>query len=221
MHTKKIIASFGRRVFNFARRNFKTQLQSLRDLPYKKFDTRIEMLSLLPQGAVIAELGVFKGDFSAEILNICKPRELVLVDIWSDEQIISGDVNGENVQVYKSGAELYPEVLKRFGNNPAVKIIKAWSSHIETFPDNYFDAIYVDADHEYPGALRDLETGYKKIKHGGWLMGHDYQMNYTKSTADWKFGVKRSADEFCEKYNQKITVKGMDGCVSFGIKINK
>ena len=195
-------------------------LQLLKDLFIKKFDTRNEMLSIIPKGGVIAELGVFNGDFSAEIIKRCEPRELVLIDIWADGEIFSGDVNGENGKFFNS-ADLYNNVVNRFAKNEKVKIIKDWSSHIEKFPDNYFDAIYVDADHEYPGALRDLESGYKKIKNGGWLMGHDYQTNYDKTRVTWKFGVKRSADEFCQKYNQKITVKGMDGCVSFAIKINK
>lgn len=51
-------------------------------------------------------------------------------------------------------------------------------------------------------------------------MGHDYEMNMIKAQNTYTFGVKQAVDEFCIKYNQKITAKGNYGCVSYGICIS-
>jgi predicted O-methyltransferase YrrM len=92
---------------------------------------------------------------------------------------------------------------------------------LKTFDDNTFDMIYLDGDHEYKGVVKDLEVAYQKIKPNGWLMGHDYEMNMKKAKTSCHFGVKQAVDEFCERYNQRIYAKGMDGCVSFAIQLKK
>jgi hypothetical protein len=81
--------------------------------------------------------------------------------------------------------------------------------------------IYVDGDHSYQGCKKDLDVAYRKLKSGGLLLGHDYEMNMKKAHQAYPFGVRRAVDEFCVNYNQKIIAKGMDGCVSFAIRIQK
>ncbi len=184
------------------------------------FETRDEMLSVLPANPVIAELGVFDGDYSERIFAICNPKELVLIDYWGDGNIVSGNENGDNIR-HITGAKLYANVVAKLGDKPNVKIFKDWTSKILQFPDNYFDMVYIDANHEYDGVSKDLEYCMAKVKHGGWIMGHDYEMNNAKTKASFKFGVRKASLDFCKKYHQKVTIKGMDGCVSFGIKLNK
>ena len=43
---------------------------------------RSDFLSRLPKDAVCAEIGVFRGEFSRQILEIKAPRELHLIDGW-------------------------------------------------------------------------------------------------------------------------------------------
>jgi hypothetical protein len=81
--------------------------------------------------------------------------------------------------------------------------------------------IYIDADHSYEASKRDVSIAYQKVKSGGWLMGHDYEMNMKKATRSYDFGVKKAVDEFCILCNQKIIAKGIYGCVSFSIEVNK
>ena len=92
---------------------------------------------------------------------------------------------------------------------------------LPTYPDNTFDMIYIDGDHSYNGCKRDLELCYKKVKSNGWIMGHDYEMNMLKTTNSYDFGVRRAVDEFCLRFGQTIHSKGLDGCVSFAIKLHK
>jgi hypothetical protein len=182
--------------------------------------TRSEMLSLLPLGGKIAEVGVFAGDFSAEILQISKPAELILIDLWSNSEICSGDSDGNNIR-YFNGNELEKIVRGKFRNSSIVKICKGSSKQIEAFPSDYFDAVYLDGDHSYEGVKTDLINSWKVLKDGGWLMGHDYETNADKTQSSYNFGVKRAVDEFCWEYDEHITCFAMDGQVSFGIQVHK
>ena len=60
-------------------------------------DTRTDILDLIPKGGIFAEIGVFTGDFSEEILNRISPDILYLVDIW-DGTMTSGDKDGLNIK---------------------------------------------------------------------------------------------------------------------------
>jgi hypothetical protein len=103
--------------------------------------------------------------------------------------------------------------------------IKLYKSRSDTFlqnqEDNTYDIIYIDGDHSYNGVKNDLINGYNKIKNGGYIMGHDYEMNMNKAINIYNFGVKQAVNEFCIEYNQCIIAKAMDGCVSFCIHIIK
>lgn len=186
----------------------------------RRFSTRKEMLSLLPQGAVVAEIGVFESRFSEEILEACAPKDLVLIDIWAPGPMTSGDVDGNNIREYV-GEQLERATRDRMGHRPEVRIVKSPSSILATYPADSFDAVYIDGDHSYNGAMLDLINSARVVKHGGWIMGHDYDHNPEKSATRHDFGVKEAVDAFCRAYGQKIAAIGMDGCVSFAIHLRK
>lgn len=184
------------------------------------YDTRIEMIKTLPTDLIIAELGVFKGDFAKIIYDELKPSILVLIDLWEDKIIGSGDQDGNNMEKH-NGLELYSTVTKKFINNSNVKIYRENTSFLNTFTDNYFDAIYIDADHSFNGCLSDLMLSYDKIKDGGYIMGHDYGQNMVKSTKEYNFGVYKAVNTFCREKKQKISAIANDGCKSYLIKVSK
>jgi hypothetical protein len=186
----------------------------------RTYKTRINMLSLIKKQGKICEMGALKGDFAEIILGLCDPKEFVLVDIWPDK-VMSGDVNGNNLEEFY-GEHLYEYVTRRFENIPEVKILRELTTKaLKKYPDNYFDAIYIDADHTYKAVVKDLKWAYKKIKDGGFMMGHDYEINSAKTSAQYDFGVQKAVDEFCKKNKQEIYAKAMDGCVSYAIKVTK
>ena len=60
------------------------------------FDNRIVMLKkLIPANGVYAELGVFDGAFSREIIDTLNPKSLILIDYFHGE-FGSGDQDGNN-----------------------------------------------------------------------------------------------------------------------------
>jgi hypothetical protein len=183
------------------------------------FDNRIKMIeSLIPKGGSYAEIGIFKGDLSKLLYSMLRPSCLVLLDLFSGSGY-SGDEHGNNLVECKL-EDTFNDLLDYSKLNPGIVLMKGdSSSNLNTFSDNVFDMIYIDGDHSYEGCKRDLEAAYKKIKNGGWIMGHDYEMNMKKAKTVWSFGVRKAVDEFCNAYNQTIYAKALDGCVSYAIQV--
>lgn len=184
------------------------------------FSDRREMLNLIPRGGVIAEVGVFNGDFSAQILEAAQPKELFLIDLWADELVESGDVNGNNVRQV-NGRELESQVRARFADDARVRVIRGTSMELAKFPESSFDAVYIDADHEYDAVRSDLRVAFRVLRDSGWLMGHDYGVNPERTTARWTFGVRDATEDFCRDYSQQIEAFAMDGCTSFALRVDK
>lgn len=176
------------------------------------------MLSLVPSGVAICELGVFDGQFS-ELLLSKEPPHLVLIDLWSGH-VVSGDVDGNNIRAL-TGEQCLSAVRARFAGNDKVELVQAYTSAIRRFPKDYFGLVYIDADHTYSGALSDLRNAYTRVVQGGVIMGHDYEMNMEKAQRTYSFGVRAAVDTFCSIMKLPIVAKGMDGCVSYCIRIDK
>lgn len=186
------------------------------------FETRDQMVSaLISPDATIVEIGVFKGDF-AEVLVATNPKLLYLVDCWAPEPMCSGDADGNNLHTVHSGYELWDVVKKRFEFYPNIDVRRSYSSDfLATLEDRSVDVVYIDGDQSYEGVRADLQNSCGKVKVGGWIMGHDYEMNMTKAHRAYDFGVKRAVDEFCAEKGLTITTKAMDGCVSYAIHVSK
>uniref|UniRef100_A0A6C0JW53 Methyltransferase n=1 Tax=viral metagenome TaxID=1070528 RepID=A0A6C0JW53_9ZZZZ len=186
----------------------------------KMYPTRIDMINdLIVSGSTICEIGIFRGDFAKELIKL-NPSRLVLLDIF--EGIVdSGDQDGNNYITINLD-QAYNNLKEHFSNDSRVEFMKGDSStNLRTFPDETFDMIYIDGDHSYEGCKKDLLQAYAKIKNGGWIMGHDYEMNMVKANKAYIFGVRKAVDEFCLMHGQTIHSRAMDGCVSYAICINK
>ena len=44
--------------------------------------------------------------------------------------------------------------------------------------------------------VRDLEVAYQKVKSGGYIMCHDYEVNKDKCKEEPVFGVNKAVNEF-------------------------
>ena len=126
----------------------------------------------LGDNLIVAEIGVYKGEYAQSINDILVPKEYHMVDTW-----------GKHLQTYKdypqmkknNGWEnLYSEICSKF-NKDNIKIHRMMSSEgVKLFPDGYFDFVYIDADHSYETAKFDIIEWEKKVKKGGILAGHDW-----------------------------------------------
>jgi len=157
---------------------------------------RIQTLKKIKKDFICAEIGVWRGDFSNKILKYC-PRELHLVDPWvhQDHEWVKW-AKGEKV------VKSYEEVLRKFNKNPKVKIHR--KNSLEVFlGEEYFDWVYIDADHSYSSVIQDLIHWYDQLKIGGYLCGDDYGW-----TSPVTHGPKPAVDDFVVKYKLKLEIHG-------------
>jgi len=99
------------------------------------------------------------------------------------------------------------------GNNPRVTIIREYTPQVATlFEDNFFDWVYIDANHSYNSIRADLMSWYKKIKSGGLLAGYDY------STHSTYYGVIQAVNEFSIEHNLKLFYLTVETLASYAIK---
>lgn len=95
-------------------------------------------------------------------------------------------------------------------NNQKVFLNKQTSeSYCKKVEDKSIDVVYIDGDHGYYPALKDLILWYPKIKSGGFLCGHDYMGKHE--------GVDQAVNEFVESKNLKVQQTYCDN--SFMIRV--
>jgi len=172
------------------------------------------LFDILPKNCVCAEVGVWKGDFSQEILNHLNPQKLYLVDPWLFQPTyVDSWYGGGEAKSQEDMDVICSKVHQRFIRNCEVEISRKSSVEAsKMFPDDYFDFVYIDSCHLYEYAIQDLKVWYEKIKNGGFLVGDDYNA----PTGWWKDGVTKAVNEFVEtnklilsiRNNQFIIEKG-------------
>lgn len=173
----------------------------------KIFENRDEMMKVFEKKLVIAELGVFKGEFSKKIKEICEPEKLFLVDLFNGK-FGSGDKDGKNYHFVQLEEEM-EKLISYFDNDDSVKVIKSSTvDFLNSLEKDFLDLVYIDADHSYNSVLEDLRLSFEKIKKGGFICGHDY-VNRTEA--------QKAVDDFCKEKNLTISYLTLDGCPSFCI----
>lgn len=158
----------------------------------KLITDRNEMLKEIPQNGVCAEIGIFKGDFSHEILQTLKPEKLHLVDVAPES------------------CEIAKKRFRDFADSGVVLIHnRDSSSWLQSMPDDTFDWIYIDGDHSYGGVKKDLEAAHSKLKQDGMISLNDYI--FFGSSDLTKYGVIEATNEFCLKYNYELVHFALHG----------
>lgn len=183
----------------------------------KIYNTRIELTKdLVNQTSVCVELGVLYGGYAQHIFNQ-NPKQLYLVDLWNGS-MPCGDDDGNDLKWYDQ-EYCYNEIKRKFANEKNVFIKQQDSiSFLTECKDDFFDFIYIDTLHHYDYTFKELELSYLKCKNGGFICGHDFDMNLEKAKTVYNFSVDKAVYHFCYKYDQKIFGIAMDGCTSFIIK---
>jgi hypothetical protein len=170
----------------------KTTLQEKNIRNLKTLTDREALLKQLPKDQVIAEVGVAHGDFSELITKLNSPKKLHLVDAWADESRYHGGLK-----------KLVADKFKNEIEKGIVELNVGFSTTVLlSFPDGYFDWVYLDTDHSYETTRDELAILKSKVKKGGVIAGHDYTMgNWVNS---YRYGVIEAVNEFCVKENWEI-----------------
>ena len=138
------------------------------------FWSREAYLDTLPKSGVWTEVGVLRGDFASEILERTKPTKLHLID----KQLSRWDVRN------------------RFAAHSIVECHEGHSADIlATFPDAYFDCVYIDAGHRYPNVRADASVAARKTKPAGIIIFNDYVI--WSHIEGYEYGIVPTVNEMC------------------------
>jgi len=165
------------------------------DLPY--------LLNKLGLKGCGAEIGVQEGIFSKHILDIWEGKKLYLIDAWRHfegyEDIANGDHNVQLNALAKTFMTVYPA----FDRATIIRELSVEATKL--FPDDFFDFVFLDANHKYENVKEDLEAWFPKIKKGGIFCGHDYLDSAKETNGSTEFGVKPAVDEWAIKNNLSVS----------------
>lgn len=148
----------------------------------------------------VAELGVFRGDFTV-VINSCFPKKkLYLYDTFegfsqTDLSIDSTVDNkiGEACKFKDTSVEL---VLNRLNHSSDIIVKKGY------FPDSFSESnekfCFVSVDlNLYKPVYDALEKFYPLLSEGGYILVSDYY-------APFYSGTKDAVDEFCKKFHKTL-----------------
>jgi predicted O-methyltransferase YrrM len=153
---------------------------------------RVAMLEFMPKRAVCAEVGIWTGEFSAQIMQATQPATLHLIDIdkeWIDRA----------AQRFRQKID-HGEVRLHLGDSSTI---------LSTMPKAYFDWLYIDGDHSYEGAKADLEAALPTLKDGGLIALNDYTFFAPSDFA--KYGVMEAVHGFCIAHEFEFVFFALQG----------
>jgi hypothetical protein len=166
---------------------------------------RIDWLYNLPKGSTGAELGVFRGDFSKEILRIVQPSALHLVDLFEGE-IVSVNQDGRAMRCVEMETVL-PH-LTALGHP-----VQTWKSDsiawLNSRPAHSLDWVYIDTAHDYATTIAELHAAARVVRPGGTIAGHDFSRAFE--------GVVKAVLEFVAATGAKCEIYDGDLLPSYSI----
>ncbi len=173
---------------------------------------REKVVKILPKDSVGAEIGVFKGEFTAHILRTVRPKELHLIDAW---WLLYGEYYpdwGAYTEFgrlrTKDAVEHAKRVVARLDRRNATVSLQSLTSTTMSgaskgFADSYFDGVYLsnlDTSHEYAHTKKELMVLKRKVRMGGLIWGDNWQ---TDPNHD-HHGLCRAVMEFCQSFGWKL-----------------
>ncbi|MBT0957727.1 class I SAM-dependent methyltransferase [Alphaproteobacteria bacterium KMM 3653] len=171
--------------------------------------TRSGVLSTFKKGGRGAEIGVFKGRFSIDILKQRRPETLYLIDPWLN---IDDDSLGESWYGSDSKHDMnahYEGITSRFAKQieaGQVVVLRGTAAEMmPQIPDESLDYVYIDGDHRYEGVSVDLALAYTKVKPGGVIAVDDHVLKRW-----WKDGVVRAINEFLGRHADDLSIIGCE-----------
>lgn len=152
---------------------------------------RADLYQLLPDKAVVAELGCAEGYFSADILRWPNVKRLYMVDLWGTIEKQFGDGSSPQNWHDKNYHDAMDRVL--FASDRVTVLRGLTWDMAPKVGSNHLDMVYLDACHTYECVLKDLETWYHTVKPSGIIAGHDY--------LNRSYGVFDAVQQFASRYS--------------------
>lgn len=167
----------------FAKPNFEKHLTDYKDKPDLRF----------------LQLGVFTGDASLWLLdNVLTDSSSTLddVDTWS-----GSDEEAHHTMDFDDVHKTYLDKVSSFQN---VRSLKTSSlDYLLITPSDYYDFIYIDADHTAKAVIADAVLAWRTLKSGGIMAFDDYTWTNDKGK---RHEPKEAINFFCWSYGEELTI---------------
>ena len=149
------------------------------------------LLNTLNLTNIAVEVGVDEGLFSEKFLSNWKGKRYLMIDPWREvEEEDYVDNKNLNQEAYEVKYNSVVQRLSSYENR--AKFLRLTSlDAAKLMADGMLDFVYIDARHDYVDVMIDIMAWWPKVKKGGNLAGHDYQMHE----------VRYAVTEFCLKLN--------------------
>lgn len=99
------------------RRTVRRIMRSVKSARRRNNSPRAKLLKSMPREAVCAEIGVWKGVFSKQILKITKPKMMHLIDPWElQEEFPEQRYGGRVAQTQEDMDKIYEMVKAKYKN---------------------------------------------------------------------------------------------------------
>lgn len=149
----------------------------------------------------VAEIGVFRGEFSRTLLDRLAPSELHLIDLDLTRHAIG----------QKFAAEIQSGIVHLHEGDS--------SQTMASFPERHFDVIYIDGDHSYEGVTKDIAASVPRLADHGYLVFNDY--TYWSPCENMPYGIIQAVNEFCVEHDWEATHFALDGYMYCDIALRR
>lgn len=145
-----------------------------------------------------AEIGVWTGEFSEQLCASIPGLRITCVDPWQQYPDYTEGKNDQArldkaFQATLSRMAIYPHTILRMPSVEAAVYVE----------DGSLDFVYIDGNHAEAFVRQDLEAWYPKVRAGGVMSGHDYELKAKHKHVE----VKQAVDKFAEAHGiDAITV---------------
>jgi len=140
------------------------------------------LIEQCPEQGTIVELGAWLGKSSSYLVDKAINKNVIIIDSWlgSPNELQTNHKLALEKDIY--------ELFKSNMGNRKYRSIRGLSKDIVSdFEDESLDVVFIDLTHTYEEVKQDITFWLPKVKKGGILSGHDYEIA-------WE-GVIKAVDE--------------------------
>lgn len=128
-----------------------------------------------PNGKMI-ELGTWKGRSLSSVIPIAKAvnySEVVAVDTFKGSP---GEINYSHKDaLYMDIRAIFDRAMQDVGAGNMLTVHEDHHQNVvDKYSDEYFDLVFIDAEHGTTNVIDDIKLWLPKVKVGGYIAGHDY-----------------------------------------------
>lgn len=149
-----------------------------------------KLLNDLGLTGVAAEIGVDMGYYAKGILSQWKGKHYLAVDLWAhqDSKVYWETVHFDHTVSFQRASDTAHA-------DPRMILMKMSSTFAASLlADNILDWVWIDANHDAPYVLEDMNAWWPKLRSGGIFSGHDYPLP----------GVYHTVNKWMEEHRMKM-----------------